>query len=173
MIVQAVIQLLLGEATVTAIIDDRGFPRFMPDGVAFPALVVTKVSGIGHYDMEGDVGIESGRFQVDCYSDKGEAAVVSLKSAVRRKLSGFKGEASPLCCITSCFLVNDLDMSEASTERAGPRLKRRMIEFSYWAREICSQNSDGIPSSEGGDWILTGGFWNDGGVWQDSAAWED
>lgn len=143
MIVQAVIDLLLAEPTVAAIVGDRIFPRFMPDAVRFPALVVTKSGGAGSYDMEGDVGIESGRVQVDSYTDQGAAAVSALNQAVRAKLSGYQGTAGPLCCITSCFVVNDLDMSDPSTERAGPRLKRHMIEFSLWARRTCSGSSSG------------------------------
>ncbi len=138
MIVQTVIDLLLAEPTVAAIVDDRIFPRFMPDAVRFPALVVTKSGGVGSYDLQGDVNLEAARVQIDCYTDKGEAAVLALRTAVRRLLSGFKGgtvSGSP-CAIASSFCINDLDMSDPSTERAGPRLKRRMLEFNIWNREV-------------------------------------
>ncbi len=65
MIVKTVIQLLLENAAVTAIVGNRIFPRMMPDAVDFPAIVVTKASGIGQYDLQGDVGIEPARVQID------------------------------------------------------------------------------------------------------------
>ncbi len=138
MIVQTVIDLLLADAATATLVDERIYPRFMPDAVEFPALVVTKVGGVGSYDLQGDVGLEAARVQVDCYSDKGYAEVLALRSAVRRLLSGFKGgtlSGSP-CAIASVFCINDLDLSDPSTERAGPRLNRRMLEFNIWNREL-------------------------------------
>src|SRR4051812_28208803 len=126
MIVETFIALLQEDAAVVALVADRVFPRFMPDAVAFPALVVTKAGGAGSYDLQGDVGIESARVQVDCYDTSAEG-VIALRTAVRRLFSGFKGgrvSGSP-CAIASSFCINDLDLSETSTERAGPRLKRR------------------------------------------------
>lgn len=137
MIVETVINLLGADPAVAAIVSDRIYPRFMPDAVAFPALVVTKVSGIGSYVLQGDAGLEDARVQVDCY-DTGAASVIALRNAVRRLLSGFRGgpvSGNP-CAIDSSFCINDLDLSEPNTERAGPRLKRRMLEFRIWNREL-------------------------------------
>ncbi len=137
MIVETINALLLEDAAIVAIVEDRVFPTFLPDAVDFPAIVVTKVGGAGEYDLQGDVGLENARVQVDCYAI-GAEAVIALRTAVRRLLSGFKGglvSGSP-CAIASSFCINDLDLSDTSTERAGPRLKRRMLEFSVWNREL-------------------------------------
>ena len=137
MIVETIIGLLGENAQIVALVEDRIYPRFMPDAVKFPALVVTKATGIGSYDLQGDVGLESARVQVDCY-DTSAAKVIELRTLVRRLLSGFKGglvSGSP-CAIASCFCINDVDLSDPSTERAGPRLKRRMLEFNVWNREL-------------------------------------
>lgn len=137
MIVETVIAILLQDNGIRALVSDRVFPRFMPDAVAFPALVVTKAGGLGEYDLQGDAGIESARVQVDCYAT-GAAEVIQLRTLVRRKLSGFKGgrESGSPCAIDASFCINDLDLSDTSTERAGPRLKRRMLEFTVWNREL-------------------------------------
>jgi hypothetical protein len=137
MIVETVVQLLMEDAQVAALVADRIYPSRMPDAVSFPALVVTKAGGVGSYTLQGDAGIEQGRVQVDCYATN-ESAVIALRGAVRGLLSGFKGgtaSGSP-CAIASSFCINDLDLSDTSTERAGPRLKRRMLEFSIWNREL-------------------------------------
>lgn len=138
MIEQTVIILLLAEPSIAAIVQDRVYPRFMPDASTFPLLVVTKATGVGSYDLQGDAGLEAARVQVDCYVDEGTAKLIELRNAVRRLLSGFKGgtvSGSP-CAIASSFCINDVDLSDPSTERAGPRLKRRMLEFNIWNREL-------------------------------------
>lgn len=138
MIVETVIQLLLADPAVSAIVDERIHPRFAPDAATFPLLIVTKASGVGEYTNDGDAGLEFSRVQIDCYSDRGASKVIELRNAVRRLLSGFKGGAvsgSP-CAIASCFVITDMDLSEPSTERTGPRLKRRMLEFNIWNREL-------------------------------------
>jgi hypothetical protein len=137
MIVETVVRLLMEEPQVSAIVGTRIYPRQMPDAATFPALVVTKGSGVGSYDLQGDVGMENARVQVDCYAT-GASEVIALRTAVRRLLSGFKGgtASGDPCAIASSFCINDLDLSEPSTERAGPRLKRRMLEFAIWNREL-------------------------------------
>lgn len=137
MIVETVVQLLLAAPAVSAIVADRVWPRFMPDGQTFPACVVTKVSGLGEYTNDGDAGLENARVQVDCYAVTAEECI-RLRTAVRRLLSGYKGglESGSPCAIASSFCMTDMDLTVTETERTGPRLKRRMLEFSIWNREL-------------------------------------
>jgi hypothetical protein len=135
---ETIVQLLIETPEVSAIVGDRVYSPKAPDGADFPLIIVGKAGATGQYDMEGDAGIENARVQVDCYSADGQAAVLVLKSAVRRKLSGFKGglaSGNP-CSIDSSFLINDFDNSEPNTERTGPRLRRRTLEFNIWHREL-------------------------------------
>lgn len=137
MIVETFINLMLEDTAITAIVGDRIYPRMLPDAAKFPAIVVTKATGVGSYDLQGDVGLEAARVQVDVY-DTAAGKVIALRTLVRRLFSGFKGgtaSGSP-CAIASSFCINDLDLSDPSTERAGPRLKRRMLEFNVWNREL-------------------------------------
>lgn len=139
MIVAAVINILLADQTVVAAVGDRIYPRQLPDAPTFPALVVTKASGIGLYTNDGDTGLEDARVQVDCYGDQGLSAIMGLRNAVRRRLSAYTTntrESAGTCVISSCFCINEIDLSEPATERAGPRLTRRMLEFHIWHREI-------------------------------------
>lgn len=138
MIVEALVELLSADAAVSAIVGNRIYPRIIPDAATFPLLVITKVAGAGTYTNDGDTGLEPARVQIDCYSADGASAVIELKTAVRRKLSGFRGgpaSGSP-CAIASSFCTNDLDLTAPETERSGPRLKRRMLEFNIWNREV-------------------------------------
>lgn len=137
MIIEALKAILEEDGDVAAIVGDRIYPRQLPDAVTFPALVLTKVGGPGTYDLQGDANLENARVQVDCYSEDGYSAVLVLKKAVRRRLSGFRGgqEGVP-CQIDSVFCINDTDESAPERERAGPRLRRRMLEFTIWNREL-------------------------------------
>lgn len=131
------VRLVLGEdGAVDALVDDRIYPEELPDAPTYPAIVLTKATGQGSYDLQGDVGLESARVQVDCYAES-YAAMVDLRLAVRRRLSGFKGgPASAPCRIQSSFCINDTDLPEPDTVRAGPRLRRRMLEFQIWNTEV-------------------------------------
>lgn len=138
MIVTTIVQLLTGTASIAEVVGDRIFPVQLPDATSFPAIVVTKVSGIGENDLTGDVGLEEARLQVDCYSADGNSAVIALKRDVRRAIVAFKGgtESAGPCAVQACFCINDFDSTDPATERAGPRLRRRTLEFRIWNTEV-------------------------------------
>lgn len=138
MIVESVVLILQGTGSVAALVGDRVFPRQLPDGSDFPAVVVTKVSGNFYYANGEDSQINQARLQIDCYSDRGNADVVKLRRAVYRRLSALKNyraSGNP-CAIDSSRCINDTDMTESATERAGPRLRRRMLEFAIFSKEL-------------------------------------
>lgn len=136
MIVQRVRDLLLETPAIVAVVGDRIYPMTWPDAPEFPLLLLQKVSGMGETDNIGDAGIEGTRLQIDCYSDLGYEEVVALKRLVRGRLQGFKGGPSTApCAIDASFCINDVDQAVPAIERAGPRLRRRMLEFRIWNRE--------------------------------------
>jgi hypothetical protein len=137
MVIEALVTILKEDSAVAAIVGDRVYPVTAPDAPDYPFLVLTKATGLGEYTMAGDAGIESARIQVDCQVDDGAAACIALKTAVRRKLSGFRGGVSGHPCqVDAIFCINDFDLTEPATERAGPRVRRRTLEFTVWHREI-------------------------------------
>lgn len=138
MIVETIVHILMETPEVAAIVGARVFPDVIPEASDYPCVVVQKAYAMGEYTNDGDAGIEDARVQVDCYSADGATAVVALKKAVRGKLSGFKGgraSGSP-CAIDACFCINDVPMPVPEAIRAGPRLRRRMLEFRVWNREL-------------------------------------
>jgi len=138
MIGERLVALLLAAPAVAALAGDRIYPVQLPDAPTYPGLVVTQVFGGGNYDLEGDVGVENCRVQIDCYADTGQAAANDLATAVRQFLSGFRGggDSGNACPIQCCTCINNIDMSEPSPERAGPRLRRRILEFIVWHTEV-------------------------------------
>lgn len=138
MIIEVVKRILEADGPIFAALAERIYPVQLPDAPTFPAAVLTKAAGLGEYDMEGDVGVERARVQVDIYHAGGYAACVALKTLVRRRLSGFKGsiDSGLPCQVQAMFCINDFDLTEPATERAGPRLRRRTLEFTIWSQEV-------------------------------------
>lgn len=137
MIVETIVELLKAQPTIAVLVGDRIFPAELPDATEFPAIVVCKPSGVGEYTLDGDAGLENALVQVDSYG-VGYALVVDVKTAVRRYLSGkgFPAVSGNPCAIQGAFCINDSDMSDSAFERAGPRLRRRMLVFRVWNTEI-------------------------------------
>jgi hypothetical protein len=117
--------------------DDRIYPVQMPDAPTYPLLVLTQGSGRGEMDMQGGLDLTSGRLQVDVYAETyGE--MNRLRLLVRSHLHGYRGTVQDgvPCQIQSSRCINDLDLPAPETERAGPRVRRRMLEFFIWYREV-------------------------------------
>lgn len=137
MIIETVIQLLQHEASVAALVGDRVYPGKAPDASDFPLIIVSKGGGVGEYTLDGDAGLEDGRVAIYMYGIVYDE-VLAVRQAVRRFLSG-KPQAAVSgnpCAIQGAFCINDVDMTESSTNRAGPKLFRRMLEFRIWNTEI-------------------------------------
>lgn len=139
MIITALITILKNEPTISAIFGDRIFSGSLPDAPDYPALWVHKITGIGTYSMGGDANLEDARVQIDVLTDLGMEQVEIGAQAVRRFLSGYKGgvqETGQPCTIDACMCINSFDQTEPSTERAGPRVRRRILEFRVWNTEV-------------------------------------
>lgn len=137
MIVQTMIQIALADGAVAALVADAVYPRQLPDAPSFPAIVITKIHGAGETDQAGAVDLEEARVQIDLYTDEGYAEVLLLRQAVRSLFHGQKfATGSNTCAIQRATCINDIDFAEALMERAGPRLRRRMLEFRVWNTEV-------------------------------------
>lgn len=134
MIVKALRQLLLATPTVQAWVDGRIYPRQLPDAPTYPAIVITKVAGNPEQDMAGGLKLERARVQVDVYTE-GYDDGVTIKTLIRERLHGYSGPGLTPCGIQRSACTNDMDLSEAQAERAGPRTRRRMLEFDVWNTE--------------------------------------
>lgn len=136
MIVQRVREILLETPAIVLEVADRIYPVEWPDAPTYPLIILQRVSGLGETDFQGEAGIERGRLQVDVYHFH-YAEMAALALLVRRRLHGFKGgPISAPCVIDRSACINDVDQPVPRTERAGPRLRRRMLEFEIWNREV-------------------------------------
>jgi hypothetical protein len=133
-----VLDLLKADAAIAAAAIGGIHPGQLPDAPEYPAVVLTKAFGSGEYDLEGDVGVEDARLQIDVVGT-GQAQADDLAQLIRRFLSGYRSDgadSSGSCVIQSVTCINDFDLTETGTERGGPRLKRRVLEFRVWNMEV-------------------------------------
>jgi hypothetical protein len=140
MIVQHFVDILLQDVDVAAIVANRVWPNEAIDAPGMPYVLVSRAGGQDEYDMEGPIGVERARVQVDVYGT-GYAATVALAKLVKETLHArpppIPSGASP-CVIDSVMCITETDSPvgspNASTARQGPRTKRRLLEFSVWFR---------------------------------------
>jgi hypothetical protein len=107
---EAIIIRLLADGGVAAIVATRVFPGSRPQGSELPALVLNRISGGPLYADDGEVGLEQGRIQIDCWAATYTEAKL-LARAVTASLSAFDGTVG-----TTVFefieLENERDLRE-------------------------------------------------------------
>lgn len=137
MIIQRIVELIKEDPGLNTALAGRVYPVEWPDAPTYPLVIVQRVGGRGETTFLGEAGIEEARIQVDVYGDKGYAANVAIATQIRRLLHGYKGgpKAAP-CCIDRSACINALDLPVNEVKQAGPRLRRRCLEFSVWSLEI-------------------------------------
>ncbi len=87
---EALVDLLLTEASITDIIEDRMFPNVIPQAAAIPAITYQQISGPRDHVMAGATGLAQARFQLNCV-DRTYAAAKSLFELARLILDGYSG----------------------------------------------------------------------------------
>jgi hypothetical protein len=137
MIIEALRAILLADSAVTALAEERHYPVLLPDAPTFPATTIQQITGQADYTNEGDSNLTRARVQIDVF-DTAMAGVEALSAAVKRALSGYTGNpgTGSSCLIQGIFCINTLDLAEPITERSGPRVRRRLLEFTVWIEEI-------------------------------------
>lgn len=115
---------------------DRFYPGSAPDAPTAPYVIISLVGGPRESTLAGAIDIRRSRIQVDVYSIN-YAQTVTLAKAFQEWLLG-RPPVGDACIIDSVQCINDTDFPAgaplASVERAGPRLRRRLMEFAVWNR---------------------------------------
>jgi hypothetical protein len=128
---EAVIARLLADSGVAAIVGTRVFPGSRPQGSALPAAVLNRISGGPLYADDGEVGLEQGRIQVDCWAETYTAAK-TLARAVTAALSAFDSTVG-----TTTFefieLENERDLRDGGSYAASYPF-RTALDFVVLAR---------------------------------------
>jgi len=129
--------LLTGDPAVDAIFEGRIYADQAPDAPKYPFATIHRAGGAPEAVLKGPINKDSPRIQIDVLDNRGKARLLEAKQVIRDLLHCFHGavDSSGECVIDCCLCISDFDLAEVSTERAGPRVKRRVLEFSIKSKE--------------------------------------
>lgn len=104
--------ILMGSASVSAIVGDRIHFRRHPQGQPLPAVILNVASETGSHHMQGANSLREARVQVDLWADTyGEAK--ALHRAVKQEIDGYRGGN-----FQGVFFSVARDMDEGGTNEA-------------------------------------------------------
>lgn len=86
----AFIDLIKTDTAIDAVVSGRVYPARRPQGVAYPSIVATRISGSPGYADDGEIGLQQARMQVDSAAMSYTAAK-DLAQLVRARLTAFAG----------------------------------------------------------------------------------
>lgn len=112
----ALIDLIKTDPTIAAVVGDRVFPLRRAQGSAYPAIVVTRISGQPLYADDGEVGLQDARVQIDSVAQSYTAAK-DLAQMVRRLLSAFSGVHQGIT-FSYIMLDEERDLAESGANAA-------------------------------------------------------
>ena len=123
---------LVADAAVAALVGSGTSAKvyfvILPQGATYPAISITKISGIRDNDLEGPTGFANPRIQVDCWAQT-YTQLASLAAAVRKALSGHVGGDDGIS-VRSVILNNETDFYEDT-----PKAFRKSLDFLVWHNE--------------------------------------
>ena len=90
MIEQAVRSIMVNDAGLSALIEDRCYQETVPAEVSGDAVTFSITTASPTTAHNGDAGLDFVRMQIDCWSDT-RAGVISLWNATRMALQDFSG----------------------------------------------------------------------------------
>lgn len=108
---------LLADAAVAAAVGGRVYPRRLPQGPAFPAIVYQRVDTRRGHDMSGPDGLPRPRVQITTWAGSVQAAT-DAAALVRKRLDGFRGAWGGVT-VGSCLCVGERDIDDPETARVG------------------------------------------------------
>ncbi len=110
MLEAGLVNLLITDATVSAIIGNRCYPVCVPETAVWPCLSYSVITSTCQYSLENSV-ITTKRIQLDGWSDSYLVAKQTI-DAVRNVLSGFQGTLNDGTIITGAFEIMGMDLYE-------------------------------------------------------------
>ena len=125
----AIIQRLLADGAVSALVSDRIEPGRRNQGTAFPAIVVNWVDGAPVYTDDGETNLQQSRIEIDCWADTYSGAK-DLAAAVKASLSAFQGVSSGVT-FQNVLLDAERDLSEGGGGAVDYPF-RVNLDFIFW-----------------------------------------
>ena len=114
MMLDGIISLLSGNATVAALVTQNGgapqiYKSVLPRGYVLPAIAIHRYGGTQDYQCDGPVVLREDQVQVDCYAGDPETAQ-TVAEAVRKVLVSYVGTLPDGTEVRAVYLERDMDM---------------------------------------------------------------
>jgi hypothetical protein len=126
----ALIDALIAEATVSALVDDRVYPIKPPRDAAYPQLIVMNDGGGREADMDGPDCVRHPQIRIDCRAyipDEADA----LATAVEAYLDGFSGTIGDYA-VQGIHLIDDPDEYQPTLDADEKDVYWVSLVFTVW-----------------------------------------
>jgi len=128
---EALIDWLLDDSAITTIAGQLVNWNVTPQGGGKPSIVLSRITGIRDYHMQGPSGLVRSLVQIDCWAGTFTAAL-TLGRAVIARLSGVGG--GDVAGFQLVSLINERHGFEPGAETA-ERFHRVSLDFELWHSE--------------------------------------
>ncbi len=124
----AIRDVLIDDAGVSALVEDRIYPQVLPQKPTFPAITLQQLDSPPIDDITGHAGLHRSIFQIDAWAQS-QASSNLLAEKIRLALSGYTGE--PLGVkVRGIRLESKVDLFEPEIANY-----RKIQRFVIWHRE--------------------------------------
>lgn len=126
MLEDGIYSLLLDNSSIVSLVSTRIYPVNLPEDVdLFPCITFQRITTTPEYTMDGPLGLEKVRVQIDAWSfDYGEVKAVA--EALRIALDGFSGSLPNGAVVLNTWRDNSTDYVEKES-----RLARVQTDFVF------------------------------------------
>ena len=140
MIYQALRAFLLADAAISASVGTRIYPVKLPQQTAYPAILMTRITGIPNAQLHGKASIDQERWQIDCIMKESSGVAAfdvaqRLAADVRARLESYVGDmidasVSPYVTYkTSADWLIDRDLYESDVNGG---FHRNSADYQLW-----------------------------------------
>lgn len=131
MSIEAVLRsLMVGDATLSALVGTRVYPAVLPQGVAYPAIRYSQVSGGDDYDMDGPDDLKRKSYQFSCVALK-RSDTILVADKLQTLLSGYSGVSDGIS-ISAVFLQNEIDGEDTQPGNNEQTRYLKHLDFEVW-----------------------------------------
>lgn len=128
---EALVEWLLADTAITALVERRINWSERPQTTALPALVLHRITGVRDFHMQGPSGLVRSVVQADCWGRTHKEAV-NLSRSVRARLNGIG--RNDIASFQSVQLQNERQTFETGAG-AAERYYRTSLDFELWHSE--------------------------------------
>jgi hypothetical protein len=131
---EAIYSLLTSDDSVSALVEARVYPVYIPQGKALPAIAYQQISAQRSHDFDGDETFTKARFQITCLSET-HAGAIQIAKAIRDLLAGYSGTVAGIK-IQHAMLLSEGDIPYIDPEQEKLRRYGKRLDFEFQYNDV-------------------------------------